>query len=235
MTDSLDEMIAWAGKHTQPEDLVLLGISHCAGTNCAQLTEDLITSKGIKYISDTECSKLKNMTVSDAFFASQLPGGGSILAVENCIDMNYDDTIGCSGYFSSAPAPASTGFLAEDPQSNSLEYTCYSNASTNAFPTNRMNEYLKKTVAKGPPTNGNLWQIQAIWQETTSSVTVGVQYGSSLLEDERRSGLNAMSKTWITSGEIDVSKANMWEINNVCNGGLELLEALRNQTTTIAI
>jgi len=52
MTDSLDEMISWAGKHPQPEDLVLLGISHCSGTNCAQLTKDLITSKGIKYISD---------------------------------------------------------------------------------------------------------------------------------------------------------------------------------------
>jgi len=173
------------------------------------------------------------MTVSDAFFASQLPGGGSILAVENCIDMNYDDTIGCSGYMSSASA--SDRFLAEDPQSNSLEYTCYSDSSTNAFPINRMNEYLKKTVAKGPPANGNLWQIQAIWQETTSSVTVGIQNGSSLLEDERRSGLNAMSKAWITSGEVDVSRANMWEINNVCNGGLELLAALRNKTTTIAI
>jgi hypothetical protein len=58
----------------------------------------LIESKGITYIADTECSKLKDLTVADAYFMSLLPGGGAILAVENCISMNYDPTIGCSGY-----------------------------------------------------------------------------------------------------------------------------------------
>ena len=141
--------------------------------------------------------------------------------------MNYDETIGCSGYFSPSQDPR---FL--DDETNSLQYTCYKDSSSKKFPINRMKDYLNKTITKGPPENGNLWQIQALWQETPSSITVSGAHGSNLLDDEKWSGLNSLSQSWISSGEIDASKANMWEINNVCDGGPELFTTLRNLSST---
>jgi len=60
-------------------------------------------------------------------------------------------------------------------------------------------------------------------------VEVGALHASSLLNEEARSKLNKMSSTMISNGEIpDPSKINLWEVNNVCEGGLDLLTTLRN-------
>ena len=59
------------------------------------------------------------------------------------------------------------------------------------------------------------------------SVAVGELHGSTLLDDESRSGLNMMVTDLISKKEIDTSRLNMIEVNNVCNNGLELLAALR--------
>jgi len=69
--------------------------------------------------------------------------------------------------------------------------------------------------------------VQALWEESTDSVVVGELHGSTLLDDERRSGLNGLLAERVTSGVWDVSRINMVEVNNVCDGGNALLSALR--------
>ena len=60
-------------------------------------------------------------------------------------------------------------------------------------------------------------------------MTVGELHGSNLLEDESRSALNSMVASMIQdASELpDVSQLNMVEVNNVCDGGAELLSVLR--------
>ena len=81
--------------------------------------------------------------------------------------------------------------------------------------------------AAGPPADGRLYSHQALWQETDASVAIGVLHGSSLLEDERRSGLNAQLSERVADGSFDAKRANLVEVNNVCDGGAALLAALR--------
>ena len=92
-----------------------------------------------------------------------------------------------------------------------------------------MKSYIQKVVAAGAPADGQLYTVQAIWQESAASVTVGELHGSNLLEDESRSALNSMVASMIQdASELpDVSQLNMVEVNNVCDGGAELLSVLR--------
>jgi hypothetical protein len=53
--------------------------------------------------------------------------------------------------------------------------------------------------------------VQALWEESTDSVVVGELHGSTLLDDERRSGLNGLLAERVTSGVWDVSRINMVE------------------------
>lgn len=106
-------------------------------------------------------------------------------------------------------------------------YTCYKDSSTKSLPVNRMLAYLQQVGAQGPPANGRLYTYQALWQEDTSSVVLGILHGSSLLLDEERSGLNSIVRSQILNGSYP--SINFMEVNNVCNGGPELLAALRSR------
>ena len=66
--------------------------------------------------------------------------------------------------------------------------------------------YLGNVSAAGPPADG-LYSHQALWQETDASVAIGVLHGSSLLEDERRSGLNALLSERVADGSLDARRA----------------------------
>ena len=60
------------------------------------------------------------------------------------------------------------------------------------------------------------------------SVVIGELHGSSLLSDETRSTLNALVTAKIQSGEINATRMNFVEINNVCDGGKELQSILQS-------
>ena len=126
-----------------------------------------------------------------------------------CLEDHYEPDVACSGYD-----------LEDD------AYTCYGNDSR-TLPLTRMWNYLDNVSAAGPPADGRLYSHQALWQETDASVVIGVLHGSSLLEDERRSGLNALLSQRVADGSFDARRANLVEVNNVCDGGAALLAALR--------
>merc|ERR1711918_190768 len=115
--------------------------------------------------------------------------GGAILTIFDCWEANYDETVACSGFGSTEAlgsnltaaeshlphnqndldTSAIAQAVAEAHRSNwseALTYTCYSDSSTKGFPVNRMKEYINKTVMAGPPADGRLYTIQALWQET---------------------------------------------------------------------
>ena len=43
------------------------------------------------------------------------------------------------------------------PPENNTEYNCSATSKTKALPIDRMKNYIKETVAKGPPADGQLW------------------------------------------------------------------------------
>ena len=57
-----------------------------------------------------------------------------------------------------------------------------------SFPLKCMWAYVDGVVAAGPPSDGQLYTIQSLWQESDNAVVVGELHGSTLLEDESRSG-----------------------------------------------
>jgi len=237
MADSLDEMVNWcAANGTDPSDLVVLGITDCEGSECVDAVKQLLTARSITYISD--CSQLSGVTVSDIYNRTTLPGGGAILAIFDCWQENYDPSVACSGFGdkestqkldSAGVAQAvSAAHQMNQTAAAGFTYSCYRDSSSKAFPLNRMVKYINNTVTAGPPENGQLYTVQCLWQETASSVTVGELHGSTLLDDESRSGLNSLVTGMITQNQIDTSRLNMMEVNNICDGGLELLAALRS-------
>ena len=80
-------------------------------------------------------------------------------------------------------------------------------------------------------TNKTLFTVQALWQETVDSVIVSGLHDSSLLLDESKSQINHILTEKIINKEFDVTNVNAVEINNVCDGGIELLNALREKSS----
>lgn len=102
-------------------------------------------------------------------------------------------------------------------------YHCWPGDTGVDWAVNRLLDSLIKVAAQPP--NGNLQELQALWQESTASVTIGIAHLSSLLIDEQKSGLNAMMAQKIKDGAFE--HISLFEVNNVCDQGPQMLEALR--------
>jgi len=214
MAGALDEMVAWTRANNAAgaaQDIVVIGITDCAGDGCVAAAQKELDARNITYI--TDCAELKGLTAAAAAKKGALPGGGALLATFDCWVMNYEPRVACSGF--------------GDKAANAASYSCYADSKTKAFPLDRMWQYLANVTAAGPPTSGELYTAQALWQETPDSVVLGELHGSSLLGDEAKSGLNALLAARIRNKTWDVSRVNFVECNNVCDGGAELLAALR--------
>ena len=227
MNDVMEELLNWVGTHKNgASDLVILGITRCSNsigknTKCVAAVETLLTNYNISVVTVKE---LITMTASDATAHGKQQNGGSVIACLDCWTGNWNRTIACSG-FGSGKSDSELELELESESEESLMYTCYADSSTKAAPLNRMWEYLSNVVKKGPTEDG-LWTAQALWEETDASVVVGLLHGSSLLKDETKSTLNTLVKRRIVSGLWNISKLNMIELNNVCDGGLALKEIL---------
>ena len=226
MSDALNDMVKWASAHPSVEDTVFLMITDCSGDGCDDAVASALSSRNITYIND--CSELKNLMVADAHQRGKLPSGGSILAIHDCWVSYYESSVACSGYgdTANAAAAAAAATTGETLEGKSF-YTCYSDSSSKSFPLNRMWSYVDNTTASGPPIDGRMWTLQTLWEETAASVAIGELHGSTLLDDEKRSSLNALVTARIKSGDIDASRINFIEVNNVCDGGNELLDTIR--------
>lgn len=229
MGQALDEMVAWCEANPAPEDLVVLGITDIEGDR-SKVTA-LLEARNISYVED--CSDLKDLTVEAAAKRSALPNGGSLLATFDCWVGHYEPAVTCSGW---GDTMRRTGSDAPELLSNAtkaalldeaLVYTCYADSSTKAFPLDRMWSYLANVSIAGPPSDGQLYTAQALWEESATTIAIGEAHGSTLLLDEAWSKLNAQLADRIRSGVWDVKRINFVEVNNVCDDGANLLAALR--------
>ena len=69
-----------------------------------------------------------------------------------------------------------------------------------------MLDYLDKFAARGL-SDAHFSQAQAVWQESAESVVIGTLRNSSLVMDERNSGLNALLVEQVTTSRTIVPSA----------------------------
>jgi len=233
--DSVAEIVEWCGRN--PTELVLLPISACSGSGCMSAVRTALSAAGVKDLQT--CDPLKGMTYGDAKRLGALSNGGALLAVTGpshssgvaCSYGNYDSSLACTD---------DQGFaILNDHQLASTKlgapmasFDCWNSSKTASIPVNRMFSYLDG-VSEGGLSEDSFTQHQAIWQESTRSVVVGTLRGSSLLMDEEKSGLNAIITESVNN--MRWTNINFLEVNNVCDGGLELFNALRNMANKVAV
>ena len=161
---------------------------------------------------------LSNLTVASAMSLSPT---GPILAIGSCWNEHYDPKVTCTGFFKTQVGNMSPN----NSNPNQLEYTCYNDSSTKSFPLNRMLNYINMTLSSGSISN-TMFAVQVLWQETPASIIVSGLHKSNIILDETRSELNHIIATKIMNDEINISGINLLEINNVCDGGQALMEAI---------
>lgn len=123
----------------------------------------------------------------------------------------------CVEKYQDAPAPENLQAL--------FTYSCWDSSSSKSTPIDQMTTYMEK-VSQAGPSQGSvpMYQIQALWEESVASVVIGELHLSSLIEDEAKSKLNALTASYVNADRFP--NLNYIEVNNVCDGGPELLAAL---------
>jgi hypothetical protein len=213
VSQMFDEVVDWAANSSgTADDLVVIGITDASGV--VDQVKSFLAKRNITFI--TNCAQLHGLSAAQATENAKLPGGGAVMATFDCWRSNYVPANACSGYGSTQEADV-----------NALTYSCHADSKTKDFPVNRMTDYIDKVLAAGPPTDGQLYTVQALWQETAASVELGTLALSSLIDDEKRSALNKLLTTRISSGAMNISRLGLLEVNNVCDAGPDLLKAMR--------
>jgi hypothetical protein len=205
MGSTLEEVKRWCNQN--PTELVVLYVTDCDGDDgCLDKTKELLAQQDVYTVS--ECSSLANLTFAEAQQKGHLKAGGSLVSVLGCTTENYDPTLNCYG----------KGFV------------CYDSwpEGTTDKAWNPFKNYMSNTTASDPTAAlPNLWMAQAHWQSDAWSVSAGTLHNSSILLDENRSGVNKWVEQSIRAG--DWKYMNLLELDNVCDNGVNVLDALRQQ------
>lgn len=223
ISDILTEVTQWAGQN--PTELVLVYGSHCDGTNCEQMFKDALSSAQIPLI---EKSDVAGLTLGTALTHGHLPKGGSVLAVYENVEENYQPNITCYGdllgHASNDTNRTSLSAGLDQPRS---EFSCFGSDAHMAF--DPLWAYMTKQCGAQAQHTG-LWMAQAHWQNDASTITQGEVSLSCILKDESKAGVNAKLAQKISEGSFP--NINLLEVDNLCGGqGPALLSALRSRFT----
>jgi hypothetical protein len=167
LPDVVAEVRAWL--RAVPVALVLIYFSHADGdANCGGTVANWLAGLGIYTIN---CADVTRLTIAEVYargLRSDLGQGGSLVAIFDCMDERFDDSVNCYTGFSD---------------------TCYSGPGDGGNEAwRRMKSYyVGSTLTRG----GALWMTQLHWQLTPTTITYGTLHGSSVLMDEQRGGVNA--------------------------------------------
>lgn len=224
---AVDEAVTWA--RLNPTELILMYVTKCSSPQCYAETRAVMSSFGIVTINN--CDRLDEFTLAQATQLARLPRGGLILAIENCVDERYDPRITCYGdlapdrvNFTATEVPGKLTRRDDKTEPKRAWWWCYDPA-TRDIPLDSMWRYMRSSTSN-LPSNGRLWMTQAHWQYNAEAIARGVLLASTILLDEMRSNLNFQVATKIRQREFRF--LNLVEVDNVCNNGLVLLEALRS-------
>lgn len=153
----------------------------------------------------------------------KLGTGGSLLVVTGsggsngaaCAKTDYDPSLECISLLgAAAPEAGATPFRG-----------CWTSDKGHQAKINEMLAQLDKFIKSGLSAS-LFWQAQALWQEGADTVVIGTLRNSSLLHDELESQLNLELARQVRAGRWPV--LGLIEINNVCDGGPELLDAIQH-------
>lgn len=202
MKESLLAILNWT--RANPLDLVVLYLSHFDGNGGDPEAEtlNLLDSLGIYTLTDTNCNITNTIEYDEVKTKSTLKTGGHLVAVVNCMDELYDSTINCY----------------------EKDFVCY-NSTTSAIPWKNMISYTSSVSSK-TSSHSSLWMNQAHWQSTVATVVLGTLHRSSIVLDESRSGVNAWAAAQVQKDAW--YQINFLELDNVCDGGLDVYRAIRN-------
>jgi len=223
MEDTLMEVKTWLSNHTTELDFVLISSWDCENadgfSNCSSLASDLYDKHGFYQFSQSD---LTGMTMEKLLQRSKLDSGGfAAVMIEPPLSPYYNENLACAGYTFDKRNSKSQYTKAE---LLSLTYKCYSDSSSKQRPLDEMWAYVKN-VTELPPAPDQLYSLQALWQETTDSVEIGVVEGGSLLKTEVWSNLNKL----VLDRLDNFTYVNLLEVNNLCDQGPNLLEKLRKR------
>lgn len=245
---SLLDVVAWCGAH--PAELVLLMVWDCEGDGCMRAVGDSLAQHGVANIAT--CARLEGLTLGRARQLGALSGGGSLLAFTGpsapngaaCSVANYDPSQACClpggsdlPHRCNISGQPGAGLSEDELRRCAAEVQgglpgvqcCWRTDKDRDVPVARMFKYLDG-VSAGGLSDALFTQAQALWQEGTESVVIGTLRGSSLVIDEVKSGLNALIAGEVRKGRW--ANLNFLEVNDVCDGGPELLAALRARSPT---
>ena len=188
---ALLEILEWAEQHPTLEDLVLIYMWDCTGTNCNSKMEDLLRKHSLSPVAN--CSYLKR-TLGEAASTSKLARGGHVLVVTDCVSQQYNASLACSGFDKSLasemfPETWPSECLNLDSatvdeqvvcgkrlQQLQLQdnaslgyYHCWIGDSGRDFALLRLLNFLMQ-VSASPLAPDRFTELQALWQETPQSV-----------------------------------------------------------------
>ena len=99
LPEELPGLVDWVGEH--PDELVIISVSHCARKGVVEYDskhctdEEFVkpfTDAGVAFESD--CDKLRSMTLADAMSASALSNGGHMIAIYgDCVKSNWNSSV----------------------------------------------------------------------------------------------------------------------------------------------
>ena len=216
MRDSVNGLIDWlkADVSGRSDELVLLYTSHCEADGvkdtqeqrCVDATSELLHDMGISTLSD--CAPLKSLTVEGAKQVGRIEDGGSLLAIAGCVNENYDEHVNCYGFMDKV-----------------LPYCCYGMRQETAW--DKFEAYLNNTAGQASTAVDNLWMLQSHWQSDAVSIPLGDLHRSSVLLDESRAGVNKWLAGKIRARALPFETLSIVELDNVCDGGNDVLAALK--------
>jgi len=255
--DAVAEIVAWANGHPAVEDLVLIYSWDCSGSGCAERMEGVFSQAGILVATDcvkiagSALGDVASMArLADGGHVLVMTGCVDQNFNQSLTCSGFDKPSGAAQDGRSLQLASSRAICGPRSANSTFEesracgealrpyvqharvagaplagyYTCWRGGHASDFPLGRLLDALQRVAAR-PPAAGQLAELQALWQETPSSVEIGIAHLSSLLKDEEQSGLNALLVQQISSGAFQ--HIGLFEVNNACDHGPDLLAALR--------
>lgn len=256
LEDTLDEILSWGRRN--PTELVVITFTHCVdhlfanyyySPDCRTRVLDLLASKNIKAISN--CSDISMLTYGQAL------SKGTILAEFGCARNTWYDkeanSLACWGKdpVTNMPYSCHRGefftYFEDDDETGSnaagTDVLHLSNKPLIDYIYKSIESRIRPTMSKIPWDNMKaslvdkskhsfvypgsiLWIIYANWQSTADSILLASLYNSSVVLDEELSGINRWLAKHIRRGMLP--NLNILCVDNVCDGGLELLSAINH-------
>jgi len=140
LIDALNDVNTWCSDN--PDELVMLYISHFEGDNAENITKGVIQT--YDYFETEDVKSLANLTVGETKkYGSRGNSSCSIVVVYDHMDENYNDTITCYGYLSYLPPST---------------FVCWK-LDYDSYPKAMMMSYLNDTSKEGPHKDGTLHMI----------------------------------------------------------------------------